>query len=123
MAAICVVRFYQMQILFERIYMHLHYLKPLKVHVPWTAPLSRFSFWLEICIIVPHCPPFFTTSFGVESMQNFSAYRIETLLSVYNILRAYTLWRCFVGVCGPALPFGHTSARLRFMARCCCDDL
>jgi len=104
----CLIKYYQMQILFDRIYMHLHYLKPLNVNVSWTACLMRPACWLEICVIVPHCPPFFTTSFGISSMRNFFVYRVETLLAVYNMLRCYTLWRCFVDVMMYQMPKRHT---------------
>jgi hypothetical protein len=58
--------------------------------VPLRAILLNAQIWLELCILLPHCPPFYTTSIGVEHMQNWYAYRIESIGALYQVLRCYT---------------------------------
>lgn len=92
----------------HRLYTHLRRMKALNVNVSLLQVFQNPYLWLEFCVIAPHCPPFFTSSFGIENMQNWSAYRAETIGACYNILRCYTLWRFFCDMIIRNLPKRHT---------------
>ena len=108
LAALFLVKYYWLCELFDRIYSHLHKLQRLKVGVPWYHVFCSQGLWIEIVVLLPHCPPFFTMSFGVENMKNFSVYRVETIMAVYNVLRTYTFWRWYRDIRCSKLPKRHT---------------
>ena len=81
LAGIFLVRYYWACILFHRIELHLRKLKPLDVDVTILEIFMNPSLWVELGLILPHCPPFITMSIGVENMKNFSVYRIETIMA------------------------------------------
>ena len=87
-AVVFVFKYYFVSSLFKNIYLHLHKLKPLDVNVPIVKVMSNPYLWLELCIILPHCPPFFTVSMSVETMMNTCVYRAE------NIGAGVSLSRC-----------------------------
>ena len=91
LSAFFVVQYYRISVLLDRIYDHTHRLKPLDVKLPIFQIFLQPYLWLELCILLPHCPPLFTTSIGVNSMANWSCYRIESIGASYNVLRTYTL--------------------------------
>ena len=109
-ALIFLVKYYQTSILFRRIYRHLHRLKPLDVNVHWYDAFKCRKIWFEMLILIPHIPPFYTDSFGIENMKNLIVYRIESIGTVYNLMRSYTFWRFFRDIRLRDMPKRYTIA-------------
>ena len=95
MSAIFLLKCYHLNAIFRRIEKHLHSLNPHNVEFTLLEAVLNKSIWIEFVILLPHCPPFLSWSFGVENMMNFYVYRVESVGAVYNVLRTYTFWRVY----------------------------
>ncbi|KAJ1487095.1 hypothetical protein T484DRAFT_1787673 [Baffinella frigidus] len=103
-------RLYILSELFERLVAHLTQLMTLDEHIPLYHPLSNSDFWMEVLIILPVCPPFFTAEIGIINWDNFVLYRIETVLAMWSTIRFYRGWQSIRDYVLVKLPKRHTVA-------------
>ena len=110
-AVILVALIYRAQHLneiFERIRLHLRLLLPLNLSVRASIILSKPVFWVESVVCFLHLPPFVTFECGVMNWNNFVLYRAETIFMLWNTLRIYLFWKCFIDAVLERLPRRHT---------------
>ena len=103
-------RVYHLDVLFERIRLHLRLLVPLNIKIEPQWILCQGTFWFEAIILFIHLPPFVTFEYGTLNWNNFILYRAETMFAVWNSLRCYLFWRCYVDWQLKDLPRKHTVA-------------
>lgn len=101
-------KLYYLHELFERIRVHLRLLVPMEVKVHPVSVLQHGLFWLEAFVCIMHLPPFITFEVGVLNWTNFMLYRAETGFAIWNTLRLYRFWMCFVDWQLGGLPRKHT---------------
>ena len=103
-------RLYHLDVLFERIGLHLRLLVPLNVNIQPQWVIRQRTFWVEAIILFVHLPPFITFEYGTLNWNNFILYRAETIFAVWNSVRFYLFWRCYVDWQLQDLPRKHTVA-------------
>ena len=101
-------RLYYLNELFERIRVHLRLLVPLDVNVHPRWIFRHHIFWFEMLVLFVHLPPFITFEIGILNWDNFILYRAETGMAVWNTLRFYLFWMCYVDWQLSYLPRRHT---------------
>jgi hypothetical protein len=83
---------------------------PLNIKIEPQWILCQGTFWFEAIILFIHLPPFVTFEYGTLNWNNFILYRAETMFAVWNSLRCYLFWRCYVDWQLKDLPRKHTVA-------------
>ena len=81
---------------------------PIYTDVHPVSVLQNRLFWLEAILCSIHLPPFMTFEIGLLNWENFILYRAETAFAVWNTLRLYRFWACFVDYDLAQLPRKHT---------------
>ena len=104
LCALCIMRIYYLRFMIDRLYEHVHKLMDYDNSGVFWVFISRKAFWLEFVIAIVHCPPRLEHGFGFTFMKNYVAYRIETVLCCFNMLRFYLVWRAVVSAMLSDLP-------------------
>ena len=110
MCLIAIIRMYWLEILLGRIFAHIHRLNALETRFSLGELCWNRRLWLEVFLVSLHCPPFVEFSFGVQTMNNYVIYEIETIFACVNTFRVYLVWRAFSDWMLSDLPKRHTLA-------------
>jgi len=102
------LRLHSLQILFERIRLHLRALHVLQEEVQLGEVLGRWSLWGELVVCCVHVPPYVTWEVPLYNWNNLLTYRLETLGAAFNLLRLFLFWKCFRDAATSSLPRRHT---------------
>ncbi|EKX31032.1 hypothetical protein GUITHDRAFT_149535 [Guillardia theta CCMP2712] len=102
------LRLYSLDILFERIRLHLRALHVLKEEVELGELLGSWRLWGEVGLFCLHVPPFLSLEVPLYNWNNFLSYRLETLGAALNLLRLLLFWKCFRDSAISSLPRRHT---------------
>jgi hypothetical protein len=100
----CIMRIYYLRFMIDRLYEHVHKLMDYDNRGVFWIVISRKAFWLEFVIAIVHCPPRLEHGLGFTFMKKYVAYRIETVLCCFNMLRFYLVWRAVVSAMLSDLP-------------------
>jgi hypothetical protein len=93
LCGLAVIRAYWLRVTLTRLLDHVHKFVHHDDKVPIYTLFLRKTLWLELFIVAVHCPPGLEMGIGSRFLQNFVAYRIETVMCCWNMLRAYLVWR------------------------------
>jgi len=104
LCAVCIARIYRLRCLIDRYNDHVHRLQGYDTSGIFWQIISQETFWLELIIVIVHCPPRIEHGFGMLLTNNFVAYRIETVLCCMNMFRFYLLWNVMVTLTLSDLP-------------------
>jgi len=93
MCVAAVIRIYWLNDIWNRLLDHVHkFASHIEEDRLWHVLLNK-TLWLELIVVFAHCPPGLETSMSSRFLQNFVAYRIETVMSCWNMFRVYLVWR------------------------------
>lgn len=104
LCAVYITRIYHLRCLIERYNDHVHKLQQYDTSGIFWNIVLKGTFWLELILVIVHCPPRIEHGFGILFTKNFVAYRIESVLCCANMFRFYLLWNVMVTLTLSDLP-------------------
>ena len=72
---LCIYRIYWLATLVFRINRHCRRMTPLNADISIGDVFSQLTFWIEVCVVIVHCPPFYTYEYWTISFENIVVYR------------------------------------------------